>query len=151
MRELQLLAPAGPFRVAVYGSLSLAGGERHDFVVRSPLLTGMTEEEMPEDTHAALDRIWSGICSWPEIQGFLGHETTVQLTATDLSGGQWWLRTAGGQCESGAGAVENPDLTFQASAEDLLALLRGEASLGVLSDTGRLTVSGDLSILQGIM
>jgi len=150
-RDLRLLAPEGPFRLAVYGSLSLADGERHDFVVRSPLLTGMTEEEMPEDTHAALDRIWSGICSWPEIQRLLDRETTVQIAATGPSGGQWWLRTAGGRCESGAGAVENPDLTFQASAEDLLAVLRGEADMSVLWNTGRLTVSGDLSLLQSLM
>jgi len=150
-RDLQLLAPQGPFRVAVYGSLSLAGGERHNFVVRSPLLTGMTEEEMPEDTHAALDRIWSGICSWPEIQWLVDRDTSVQIEATGPRAGLWWLRTAGGRCESGAGAVENPDLTFQASAEDLLALLRGEADMRVLWDTGRLTVSGDLALLQSLM
>jgi len=147
-RMLSFPAPNGPFRVAVYGSVT-AGSETRDYVVRGPLLVGVEEERLrAEAIHSELDRLIADACGRPELAGIADLGAAIQVEGMGPGGGQWWLRFHNGECEIGAGPVERPDITFTASADDWLAMARGEAEPRLLWDAGRLQASGDEELLQ---
>ena len=149
-RTLRFPAPQGPFRIAVYGSVK-SGSETRDYVARGPLLVGTDEEQLrAEAIRSELDRFMANACGRPEIAQLSGLSATIQVKGTGPGGGQWWLRFLNGECAAGAGAAEKPDITFTASAEDLLALARGEAEPRLLSEAGRLRASGDEELLRRV-
>jgi uncharacterized lipoprotein YddW (UPF0748 family) len=148
-RTTRFPVPEGPFRVAIYGSVKAGGEEPRDYVVRSPLLVGAAAEELQaEALHAELDRLSRDVCGRAEVQQLADLALALQVEATGPGGGQWWLRLKDGDCDSGAGTVENPDLTLTVAAEDLLAIARKEADPRALWGAGRLKASGDLSLLR---
>jgi uncharacterized lipoprotein YddW (UPF0748 family) len=150
-RTLRFRSPEGAFRVAVYGATRTGDGEPQDFVVRSPLLKGVTvteEEPQAGPVREELNQFWREVCEHNAIQQLSEFSATLQVDATGPGGGQWWLRLSDGKCESGEGPVENPDLTFALSAEDLLAITRGESSPRALWERGRLRASGDTDLLR---
>lgn len=147
-KTIRFPAPEGAFRVAVYGSLQAGENEVRDFVVRGPVLTGMNEEELRAVAgRAEMDRLCDHACDRFEAQGAADLTATLQIEATGPGGGHWWLRFEGGKCESGAGTVENPDLTLTASVADFLAIARGESRARTMWEAGRLKVSGDQALL----
>jgi uncharacterized lipoprotein YddW (UPF0748 family) len=147
-RQLRFAAPEGPFRIAVYGS-TRTDGETESFVVRGPLLVGMREEQLrAEAVHAELEHVFAEACSRPELAVLGGVEATFLVQVTGPGGGDWWVRLADDRCESGAGVAADPDLTFSASAEDVLALAGGGADPAVLYESGRLKISGDSGLLR---
>ena len=150
-RTFRFPAPQGPFRLAIYGAAARPGADTRGFVLRSPLLTGMTREELsntPETVHAELERAIAGVPAQlaPEILGDL--ECTVQIRATGPGGGEWWLRFAGGACEAGTGARDGADVRVTASAEDLVKVVRGQTSPRELFEAGRLAATGDPRLLE---
>jgi hypothetical protein len=106
------------------------------------------EELRAEAVHAELDRLSKDVCGRPELRKLADLSLTLQVEGTGPGRGQWWLRLIDGSCDSGAGTVENPDLTLTVAAEDLLAIARKEADPRALWETGRLKASGDLSLLR---
>jgi hypothetical protein len=147
-RTLRLPAPEGPFRIAVYGSATTQGRPR-GFVVRGPLLVGATEEDLRAAAlHVELDRAFAAACGRPEIAALAGVTATFQIRATGGGGGSWWVRLEEGGCQSGAGVAADPDVTFAASAEDILAITSGATDPGLLYESGALTASGDGQLLR---
>jgi hypothetical protein len=147
-RQLRFTAPEGPFRIAIYGS-TRTGSETEGFVVRGPLLVGMREEQLrAEAVHAELEHLFAEACSRSELAALSGVEATFLVQVTGPGGGDWWLRLADDRCESGAGTPADPDLTFSASAEDVLALAAGGADPVVLYESGRLKLAGDSELLD---
>jgi len=148
LRRARFPAPQGPFRIAIYGT-EKTGARQQDFVCRSPLLIGAKAEDLQAQAiHAELDRLGKEICDRPEVQQMAHLNATFQLEATGPGGGEWWLRLSDGNCESGEGTVANPDLTFAASAEDLLAIARQDADPFLLWQSGRLKAAGDPNLLR---
>ena len=149
-RTLGFVCPEGPFRVAVYGATRTGAGERQQFVVRSPLFRGVADEEELQAgaVREALDRLCAEACERPEVQKLDRAAATLQIRATGPGGGEWWVRLREGECESGEGSLDDPDLTFVASAEDFLAIARGESDPRALWEMGRLQASGDSRLLR---
>jgi len=153
-RALRFLAPQGPFRIAVYGEIGEPTGKKHEFVVRSPLLVGVEAETMaqtPEAMHAELDRLLAEACAQLDAAKVPGLTGTIELHITGPGGGDWWLRLKDGSCEYGAGGIESPDVSFTASAEEALAVARGEADLFSLRSSGQVIITGSVELLEKMM
>ena len=148
-RTLGFPAPEGAFRIAIYGTLKTPTGAR-DFVVRSPLLVGVSKDDLQaEALRADLEKLAADACSRPEVARLA--PLAIRLHATDLAGGKWWLVLKAEGCETGAGSIESPDLTVSASAADFLSLARGEASPKVLWETGRLDITGEDQLIARLI
>ncbi len=143
-RKLRFSAPEGRFRLAVYGALKNAAGT-HDFVIRSPVLAGVSKEDLAADElHADLSKAVQEGCDRPEAAILRAlAPITVQVRAIGPGGGEWWVRFEGDECESGEGHLESPDLTFVASAADFAALARGEVDPRTLWEQARLELIGE--------
>jgi len=149
-RKLRLTTPEGPFRIAVYGSLQAGEEEPREFVVRSPLLVGEGEDELgsdPQARQAELDRLAAAACERLDLTRLAGVKAAIQLRATGAGGGEWWLRLGESGCETGSGRLDEADLTLTCSAEDALALGRGETDPRLLWEAGRLQATGDYELL----
>ena len=151
-RTLRLVAPEGPFRVAIYGSVSTGGVKKRDFVARAVLLTGVKAEAQAggEGVREELERRYAEMCAGLRAEQIAGLNATLQMHATGPGGGDWWLRFREGRCEYGAGEIEGPELTVTGSAEDLLAIARREAEPFDLWGAGRLRVVGDGELLRRV-
>jgi len=148
-RTVRFVCPEGPFRVAVHGATRTGAGEPQQFVVRSPLFRGVPEEELQAGAvREALNRLCAEACERSEVRRLDHVVATLQIRATGAGGGEWWLRLREGGCESGEGSLDDPDVTFVASAEDLLAIARGELNPRALWEMGRLQASGDFGLLR---
>ncbi len=148
-RTARFPCPEGAFRIAVYGSTRVGGGVSREFVVRSPLLIGMEEADLrAEAAHRELDQLCADACGREEIGQLLHLDVAVQVRATGPGGGEWWFRLRDGECSTGEGTVEDPDLTLVGTTEDLLAILRGESRARTMWEVGRLKVSGEESLLR---
>jgi hypothetical protein len=143
-RTLGFPAPKGAFRIAIYGTLKTPTGAR-DFVVRSPLLVGVSKEDLQaEALRADLEKLIADACGQPEVARLAAlAPLAIRLHATDLAGGKWWLVLKAEGCETGAGSIESPDLTLTASAADFLSLARGETSPKALWEAARLDITGE--------
>jgi uncharacterized lipoprotein YddW (UPF0748 family) len=143
-RKLGFSAPEGRFRVAIYGAVRNPQGS-YDFVIRSPVLVGTPKEELAVgELHAELSRLQQDGCDRPEADVLRAlSPISVQFRATGPGGGEWWLRFVDGDCEVGAGLIDDPDLTFVASTGDFAALARGEMDPRALWERGRLEIIGD--------
>lgn len=152
-RRLRFPAPEGPFRIAIYGEFAAPERPPHEFVVRSPLLLGLPEEQLPAAPpapKAELDRLWEDVCGQLSLQELADERLTLLVRAGDQPDAAWWLRLDRGQCQSGLGQVESPDLVFEASLADLVAIARREANPRALWETGRLRALGDHRLLSRI-
>ncbi|MGH8093689.1 MAG: SCP2 sterol-binding domain-containing protein [Chthoniobacterales bacterium] len=63
-------------------------------------------------------------------------------------GGQWWIRVKDGTFKMGKGAIKNPDVTFNVSAKDWVALSNGTLPGIWAYLTGRLQIRGDHSLVR---
>lgn len=150
-KTLRFTVPEGLFRVAVYGRATTPEGER-DFVVRGPLLMGASRQELEADAlRSRLNDIFAGACERPEVSASRDISGAFRIEATGPAGGTWWMRLSEGECEAGKGEIENPDVTFRASAEDWLALARKEVDPRMLWESGRLSASGDEELLRQLI
>ena len=151
-RTLGFPAPGGAFRIAIYGTLKTPTGAR-DFVVRSPLLVGVSKADLQaEALRADLEKLAADACSRPEVARLDPlAPLTIHIRATGPGSGDWWLALKADGCETGAGPIESPDLTVTASAADFLSLARGETTAKALWETGRLDITGEDEIVARLI
>jgi putative sterol carrier protein len=71
---------------------------------------------------------------------------TVQYELTGEGGGLWWVRIADGRCTVGTGAVERPDLTFVADADDMVQMRLGRLHPMAATTSGRLQIRGQFGL-----
>jgi uncharacterized lipoprotein YddW (UPF0748 family) len=140
--------------LAIYGTLKTAAGAR-DFVVRSPLLTGMERTALapaapaPSDALTRLQAFADTACTWPEISLLSSlAPITVQLRANGSAAGEWWLAYREDGCQSGSGVAEKPEVTLTASTEDWLALAGHQITARELYERGRLQIETDDATFQ---
>jgi uncharacterized lipoprotein YddW (UPF0748 family) len=147
-RTLLFPAPSGRFRVAIYGTLK-TGPAATDFVVRSPLLHGLTEDELTAASRLTeFEELRLYACDAPEFAVFEKFApVVVHIKSTGPREASWWVRFDEDGCETGLGAPDDPDLTFTATVEDYLAAANGTISTDLLFDSGRLRVTGDEELL----
>jgi uncharacterized lipoprotein YddW (UPF0748 family) len=153
-RSLRLRAPDGPFRLAVYGAVSELDGNRHDFVVRAPLLVGIEPPAVAESApamHTELNDMLSRVCARADLSQLAGLTAVLQLHYTGPGGGDWVMKIREGACQVSQGTVEGPDAVISTSAEDGLAMLNRQADPVALWNSGRVTVKGDLLLVQHVM
>ena len=68
---------------------------------------------------------------------------TIQFDLSGESGGQWWIKIADGQANSGQGAVENPNLTLLADAVDYVKIATGKMDPTLAFMQGKVKIKGD--------
>ncbi len=150
---LTFTVPTGPFRIAIYGQSRAAGEPAREFVIRSMLLTGAAPAPAgPEPSvHHKLTAMLTKFASQIQPEDAAALNMLAQLKITGESGGQWWISTKDGKVGSGEGAVKTPDLTLTCADKDALALCTGDADpMSMLAD-GRLSFSGDVSVLRKLV
>jgi len=150
-RTVGFSAPESAFRVAIYGSRRIASRSLGEFVVRSPAVRGIPADEIENRAkRAELDKLWAQARELLASEPASHLRGTLQVQALGPAGGLWWFRMEDGKCESGPGAIAQPDAVITGSVEDYLAIARGESDPRTLWDKGRLHTSGDLALLRDI-
>lgn len=71
---------------------------------------------------------------------------TIQLDLTGENGGKWWLKIADSTCEITEGQAEHPTMTLTSTADDLYAVLAGDANAISAFMMGKIKVAGDMSL-----
>lgn len=155
LKQLTFTVPEGPFRLAVYGTEQLGESQR-EFVFRSLLLTGVevreSEGRLPtEGKQEGITQLIADFLQGVRAEELAGLEATVLLRVEGEGGGNWWVRAKEGKCESGLGAIDRPDLTIAVSEQDFFALARGEADPYELWQSGRLSATGDRTLLTRLI
>jgi putative sterol carrier protein len=69
----------------------------------------------------------------------------VQCELSGKGGRQWWVRIGEGRCTVGTGPVEKPDLTFIASADDMVKIRLGQLERVAAVTSGHLRIKGQRS------
>jgi len=72
----------------------------------------------------------------------------VQFNLTGDGGGTWTVKIAEGKCEVAEGAAQAPNATVTAAAADYLALTRGELNPMSAFMSGKLKITGDMSLMM---
>jgi putative sterol carrier protein len=75
-----------------------------------------------------------------------GLDTVLQLDLSGENGGKWWIKIADGKCEVTAGEASSPAMTLRSTADDLYAVLTGEANAVSSFMQGKIKVAGDMSL-----
>lgn len=75
-----------------------------------------------------------------------GVNATIQFDLSGDNGGLYWLKIADGSAEAGQGQAENPSMTLKASAEDWVAVTKGELNPMQAFMSGKIKVQGDMSL-----
>jgi|GEM_PF-2258656 len=151
--KIRAITPEGRFRIAIYGSLGNAQGTR-DFVVRTPLLFGVSEQEDKpiegNPSYSDIEALRDSACGRPEVALLRRSLSpiTIQLRTAGEQPDEWWMRLTPDSCETGHGDIDSPDLTVTLAAADLLALAHGEVGPHSLVETGRLSVTGDPALIK---
>ena len=149
-RVFRLVPPEGRFRIAVYGQQREGDGPERAFVARGPLLEGIARERLLSEQGAVTDELGTLLaarCAAIPPERLRGLKATIQLRATGPGGGEWWVRVNEGACETGQGEVPSPDILAIASRDDFLALLQGRADPMALWESGRVSVTGSLTLV----
>jgi putative sterol carrier protein len=76
----------------------------------------------------------------------VGLNTVLQLNLTGDNGGKWWLKIADGKCNIEEGEASSPQMTLISSADDLYAVLSGEANAISSFMQGKIKVQGDMAL-----
>lgn len=103
-------------------------------------MPGMTELEQ------ALKRL-SGSAQAEKLKGM---DATILFDIKGSDGGLWTVDIDDGAVSLEEGQTGSPDVTVEAKAEDLLALLNGDLNPMAAFMRGRLKVKGDMSIAMQI-
>ena len=75
-----------------------------------------------------------------------GISATIQFDLSGDNGGPYWLKMANGKAESGAGRIENPSMTLKATADDWIAVVKGDLNAMQAFMSGRLKIQGDMGL-----
>jgi hypothetical protein len=76
-----------------------------------------------------------------------GAEATIQFRVTGEDGGDFWVRLAGGRCESSEGRASSPDLTIDTPGSVWLRIVRGELDGAQALLDLQYSIEGDGAIL----
>jgi putative sterol carrier protein len=71
---------------------------------------------------------------------------TIQFDLSGDNGGFFWLKLNGGQIESGQGALDSPNMTLKASADDWAAVVNGELNAMQAFMSGKLKIQGNMGL-----
>lgn len=75
-----------------------------------------------------------------------GLNTIMQLNLSGENGGSWWLKIADGACAINEGQADSPQMTLMSTADDLYAVLSGEANAITSFMQGKIKVQGDMAL-----
>jgi len=101
----------------------------------------MSELQTPKDYIEAMPQAFI-----PEAAGEM--KATFQLELTGEGGGTWTLDIANGRCRVIQGPVENPTVHLTLSAQDYLAIVRGELDTMKAFMSGRAKAKGNMILLM---
>ena len=77
-----------------------------------------------------------------------GMNATVQFDLTGDNGGQYYVKVADGQLDSGKGEADNPTATIHMSADDYKAMIAGDLNPVTAFMTQKIKVEGDLNTVM---
>jgi len=78
-------------------------------------------------------------------------KAVVQFNMTGEGGGTWTLSIADGKCQVSEGPADSPNATVTAAAADYLAVVRGELNPISAFMSGKLKITGDMSLMMRFM
>lgn len=70
---------------------------------------------------------------------------SVQFDLSGDNGGQWYVKVANGQCDTGKGTIESPTATIRMDATDYVKMTSGELNPMAAFMSGKVKVEGDLN------
>ncbi len=79
-----------------------------------------------------------------------GARAQIQFRVSGAEPGDYWLRIAGGRCESFEGVTPTPDVVIHTPDQVWLGILRGEIDAAQALTDGLFRVEGDAGVLQGL-
>jgi putative sterol carrier protein len=78
-----------------------------------------------------------------------GVNLSIQFELSGDNGGQWFVKVADGQVDSGEGTIESPKATIRMDGNDYVAMTSGELNPMAAFMSGKVKVEGDLgSVMQ---
>lgn len=99
---------------------------------------------MPE--LAEVERALEGLSRSADLSKLKGMDATIVFDIAGAQGGLWTVQVDDGSLGVEEGAAESPDVTVQATAEDLMGLIQGDLNPMAAFMQGRLKVKGNLSV-----
>lgn len=99
---------------------------------------------MPE--LAEVQEALKNLSSSTEMDKLKGLEATILFDISGKDAGVWTVDVHDGEVSVQEGKVGSPQVTVQATSEDLVALIRGDLNPMAAFMQGRLKVKGDLSL-----
>lgn len=75
-----------------------------------------------------------------------GVDAIIQFDLSGDNGGMYWIKIAGGQCETGEGAASDPKMTLKAAADDWYAVSTGQMNAMQAFMSGKIKIQGDMSL-----
>ena len=85
-----------------------------------------------------------------DVEKLKGVNATILFNVTGTEGGMWTVDIDDGEVSLEEGEPEAADVTVEATAEDLKALVKGELKPMPAFMQGRLKVKGDMSVAMQI-
>jgi putative sterol carrier protein len=79
-----------------------------------------------------------------------GVDKTLQWNISGEAGGKWAIHVHDQTCELIPGGVERPDIVFQTSEKDWLAVSEGKLDATMAFMTGKVKIVGDMSLAMKI-
>lgn len=98
-----------------------------------------------------LARIFPEMVAQFDPQKADGIEANVQFDLSGDNGGLYWLKIADKQASLGEGRVESPKMTVRGTAEDFVALARGQLNPMQAFISGRIKIQGDMGLAMRFM
>ena len=71
---------------------------------------------------------------------------SIQFDLSGDNGGMYWVKVADGAIETGEGAVDTPNMTLKAAADDWHAVSTGQLNAMQAFMTGKIKIQGDMSL-----
>jgi hypothetical protein len=109
-----------------------------------PLYLRLLGPHPPETVEAAV----LGMPLTFDAKAAMDAEATIQFRVEGADGGDFWVRVAGGECESSEGRAASPDLTIVTQSSIWLRIARGELDGAQALLDRQYSIEGDGAILM---